>query len=193
MEATTPEANETVTISLEWTPNPNTIKLLTNRELLPRGAVNFTSGDAAGASPLAKRLFGIEAVTGVMLGTNFVTLTKSEEGDWIELHRQAVEILTDHLAKKLPIYEGNIEEAYSGDANDSEDVRIIKQILDTDIRPAVAMDGGDITFDRYEDGVLFLHMKGACSGCPSSTATLRMGIEARLRESLPALKEVVSI
>jgi Fe-S cluster biogenesis protein NfuA len=187
-----PENNETVTISLEWTPNPNTIKLLTNRELLPRGAVNFTSVDAAGASPLAKRLFGIEAVTGVMLGTNFVTLTKSEEGDWIELHRLAVEILTDHLSKKLPVYEGELAEAHAGGGDDTEDVRLIKQILDSDIRPAVAMDGGDITFERYEDGVLFLHMKGSCQGCPSSTATLRMGIETRLREAIPSLREVVS-
>jgi Fe-S cluster biogenesis protein NfuA len=181
-----------ITISLEWTPNPNTIKLLTNRQLIPKGAVNFTSLAATEPSPLAKRLFGIPGVIGIMVGLNFVTLTKSEEGDWIELHRQAVELLNDHLTKNLPVYVGEIPEA-PVNANETEEVATIRSILDAEIRPAVAMDGGDITFERYEEGVLYLHMKGACSGCPSSTATLRMGIETRLREAVPTLKEVISV
>lgn len=184
--------NEPITISLEWTPNPNTIKLLTSRQLIPKGAVNFTDIEAAAPSPLGQRLLKINGVTGVMIGTNFVTLTKSEDGDWIELHRSAVETLNDHLAKDLPVYEGEIPEAPKNE-NDSEEVQVIRSILDSEIRPAVAMDGGDITFERYEDGVLYLHMKGACSGCPSSTATLRMGIETRLREAVPSLREVVSV
>jgi Fe-S cluster biogenesis protein NfuA len=183
---------EPITISLEWTPNPNTIKLLTNRQLIPKGAVNFTSLSAAEPSPLGKRLFGIPGVIGVMLGTNFVTLTKSEEGDWIELHRLAVEALNDHLSKGLPAYEGELPEA-PVNPNETEEVATIRGILDAEIRPAVAMDGGDITFEKYEEGVLFLHMKGSCQGCPSSTATLRMGIETRLREAVPSLKEVVSV
>lgn len=185
-------STEPVTISLEWTPNPNTIKLLTNRQLIPKGAVNFTSVAATEPSPLGKRLFTIPGVIGVMLGTNFVTLTKSEEGDWIELHRSAVEALNDHLTKGLPAYEGEIPEAPVNE-NETAEVAQIRGILDAEIRPAVAMDGGDITFERYEDGVLYLHMKGACAGCPSSTATLRMGIETRLREAVPSLKEVVSV
>lgn len=184
--------SEPITISLEWTPNPNTIKLLTSRQLIPRGAVNFTNVEAAAPSPLGKRLLGISGVVGVMIGTNFVTLTKSEEGDWIELHRAAVESLNDHLSKGLPVYEGEIPEAPRNE-NETEEVQTIRSILDAEIRPAVAMDGGDITFERYEDGVLYLHMKGACSGCPSSTATLRMGIETRLREAVPGLREVVSV
>ena len=183
---------EPITISLEWTPNPNTIKLLTNRQLIAKGAVNFTSEVSTEPSPLAKRLFAIPGVIGVMLGTNFVTLTKSEEGDWIELHRMAVENLNDHLAKALPVYIGEIPEA-PVNANETEEVSTIRTILDAEIRPAVAMDGGDITFEKYVDGVLYLHMKGACSGCPSSTATLRMGIETRLREAVPSLKEVISV
>jgi len=184
--------DKTVTISLEWTPNPNTIKLLTNREILARGAVNYTRVDQAGASPLARRLFSVPGVQAVMLGTNFVTLTKSDEGDWIDLHRAAVQVLDEHLSKGLPVYEGELPEPTASDG-DSEEVRLIQAVLDNEIRPAVAMDGGDITFERYEDGVLYLHMKGSCSGCPSSTATLRMGIETRLREVVPQLKEVVPV
>jgi Fe-S cluster biogenesis protein NfuA len=183
---------EPITISLEWTPNPNTIKLLTSRQLIPKGAVNFVNLEAAAPSPLGKRLLGINGVVGVMIGTNFVTLTKSEEGDWIELHRAAVETLNDHLSKGLVVYEGEVPEAPRNE-NETEEVQTIRSILDAEIRPAVAMDGGDITFERYEEGVLYLHMKGACSGCPSSTATLRMGIETRLREAVPSLREVVSV
>jgi Fe-S cluster biogenesis protein NfuA len=187
-----PTTDGPISISLEWTPNPNTIKLLTNRTLLPSGAVNFTSADAAAPSQLARRLFDVSGVVGVMLGTNFVTLTKSDEGDWIELHQASVNVLNDHLSRGLPVYEGELPEAPAA-TDASQEVQLILSILDGEIRPAVAMDGGDITFERYEDGVLYLHMKGSCSGCPSSTATLRMGIEARLREVIPQLREVVSV
>lgn len=183
---------EPVRISLEWTPNPNTIKLLTNRTILTKGAVNFTSVEAAAPSPLATRLMAVNGVIGVMLGTNFVTLTKNEEGDWIELHRQTVEVLNDHLAKGLPAYEGEIPATMVAGLL-SDDAQKIQQIIEAEIRPAVAQDGGDIIFDRYENNVAYVHMRGSCSGCPSSTMTLRMGIESRLREVVPDLREVVSM
>ena len=188
--------SQPVYVSLEFTPNPNTLKYSVNRELLKRGAANFNKpADAVGKSPLAVRLFGIGGICGVMIGRDFVTVTKTEEGDWDVVHRETSRTIEDHLTQGLDIMDaGYLEQAGSGHkGGDTEVEKRIREILDAEIRPAVAMAGGDITFDRYEGGVVYLEMQGSCAGCPSSTATLKMGIETRLKEAIPEVVEVVSV
>ncbi|HET9451125.1 MAG TPA: NifU family protein [Aggregicoccus sp.] len=184
-----------VNIQLEWTPNPSTLKYVVDRKLLASGAVNITSKEAAAEkSPLAKRLMDITGVTAVMVGTNFVTVTKGEDGEWDELNDRVMDTLDAHLTANEPV----VDEAAIAAARTAMGVagsveQRIQDILDTEIRPAVAQDGGDITLDRFEDGFVYLNMKGSCSGCPSSTATLKMGIESRLRELIPEVLEVVAV
>jgi Fe-S cluster biogenesis protein NfuA len=184
-----------VNIQLEWTPNPSTLKYVVDRRLVSSGAVNLTSKEAAAEkSPLASRLMEILGVTAVMVGSNFVTVTKGEEGEWDELNDAVMAILDEHLGAGLPAVNEEAVAAAREAAGASGSVEArIQEILDAEIRPAVAMDGGDITLDRFEDGIVYLHMQGACSGCPSSTATLKMGIEGRLREAVPEVTEVVSV
>ena len=183
-----------VYVSLEFTPNPNTLKYSVNRQLLAKGAVNFTKKDDADKrSPLAAKLFDIPGIAGVMIGTNFVTVTKSEAGDWDTVHKSSSGVIETHLTQDEKVLNESVpqEEAHKGGNTDIESK--IKEILDNEIRPAVAMDGGDITFEKFEDGIVYLYMQGACAGCPSSTATLKMGIETRLREAIPEVQEVVAI
>ncbi|QQR43292.1 NifU family protein [Myxococcus xanthus] len=186
-----------VNIQLEWTPNPSTLKYVVDRRLLAGGAVNFTNPeDAQAKSPLARKLMDVRGVTAVMIGTNFVTVTKGEEGEWDELNDEVMSTLDTHLTANEPVVDeaalAAAREAAGQGASGTVEGRI-QDILDSEIRPAVAMDGGDITLDRFEDGIVYLHMKGACAGCPSSTATLKMGIEGRLREMIPEVLEVVSV
>ncbi|MGK5083160.1 NifU family protein [Bdellovibrionota bacterium FG-1] len=183
-----------VYVSLEFTPNPNTLKYSVNRELLPNGAVNLTrKEDAAVRSPLAAKLFAVSGVAAVMIGKNFVTVTKADDGDWDVVHKKVSSLIEEHLAKDEPILNSH-ESPTSGHGGGTTEIEEkIRQILDEEIRPAVAMDGGDITFDRFEDGVVYVYLQGACSGCPSSSMTLKMGIEARLREAIPEVQEVVSV
>ncbi len=183
-----------VSVSLEFTPNPNTLKYGVNRQLLPRGAFNFTKkGEAEKTSPLATQLFSVPGIIGVMLGKDFVTVTKSEEGDWDLVHKSCSSIIEDYLRSDQPLFfEGiSLEETLKGGGTEIENK--IREILDREIRPAVAMDGGDITFEKFENGVVYLYLQGSCSGCPSSTMTLKMGIETRLREAIPEVQEVVSV
>jgi len=182
-------------VTLEFTPNPNTLKYSVNRQLLDRGAVNITKkDDAEKRSPLAAKLFNVPGISGVMIGRDFVTVTKTEEGDWDVVHKSTSTILEQHLGDNQPVFnEGVLEAASAGAGASTEVEKKIREILDTEIRPAVAMDGGDIQFDRFEDGVVYVYMQGSCAGCPSSTATLKMGIETRLREAVPEVQEVVSI
>jgi Fe-S cluster biogenesis protein NfuA len=183
-----------VNIQLEWTPNPSTLKYVVDRALLARGAVNFTSPEvAAERSPLAQKLFGIEGVTGVMIGSNFVTVTKGEVGEWDELNDKVMETLDRHLGEGGAVVVGEIDSGHTEGREGGGVEDQIRAILDAEIRPAVMQDGGDITLDRYESGVAYMHMRGSCAGCPSSTATLRMGIESRLREVIPELVEVVAV
>lgn len=185
-----------VNIQLEWTPNPSTLKYVVDRPLLPRGAMNFLDRAAAEEkSPLVKKLFDIRGVSAVMLGTNFVTVTKGEEGEWDELNDGVMNALDRHLSEGGVVVDAKVLEAWQAQvATSAGDVEgRIREILEVEIRPAVAMDGGDIVLDRYENGIVFVHMQGSCSGCPSSTATLRMGIEARLREAIPEIVEVVPV
>ncbi|MBL8917925.1 MAG: NifU family protein [Myxococcaceae bacterium] len=185
-----------VNIQLEWTPNPSTLKYVVDMQLMPRGAMNFTTRDLAHErSPLASRLFDIKGVTGVMLGTNFVTVTKGDEGEWDELNDGVMLALDQHLSANETVVKPEVLAELEAKAvtGGSEMERRIREILDAEIRPAVAQDGGDITLDRVENGSVFLHMQGSCAGCPSSTATLRMGIETRLREAIPEIVEVVAV
>ncbi len=182
-----------VYVSLEFTPNPNTLKYSVNRELLSQGAVNFIhKEDAQKRSPLAARLFEVPGISAVMLGKTFITVTKAEDGDWDLVHKSSSAIIENHLVQNEPVLNDlGPQEAHKGGQTEIENK--IREILDQEIRPAVAMDGGDITFEKFEDGVVYLYLQGSCSGCPSSTATLKVGIESRLREAIPEVQEVVSI
>ena len=186
-----------VNIQLEWTPNPNTLKYVVDVRLIPSGAVNFTSKEAtAERSPLAAKLFEVPGVAGVMVGTNFVTVTKGDAGEWDELNDGVMAAIETHVGAGLPALTGDAAVAQAapvatGAAGEIE--QKIRQILDDEIRPAVANDGGDITLQRYEAGIAYLHLQGSCSGCPSSTMTLKMGIETRLREVIPEVTEVVAV
>lgn len=184
-----------VNIQLEWTPNPATLKYVVDRQLVPSGAFNYTTAEKAKEeSPLAARLMEIVGVTGVMIGSNFVTVTKGDEGEWDELNEAVMEALDGHLgANETVVTDAAIEARTRPSEGGTEVEGQIRAILDAEIRPAVMQDGGDILLDRFEGGVAYLHMQGSCSGCPSSTATLKMGIETRLRELIPDLVEVVAV
>lgn len=183
-----------VAITLEFTPNPNTLKFVVNRPLLERGTANFPTAETATSSPLALALYGVPGISGVMLGGNFVTITKSPDGDWDVVAEQVPQAIEKHIKEGLPIVDASwLAQRSQSNAGNTDVERKICEILDADIRPAVAMDGGDITFDRFEDGVLYLNLQGSCSSCPSSTATLRLGVEARLKELVPEVREVVAV
>jgi len=183
-----------VYVSLEFTPNPNTLKYSVNRELLETGAANFTrKEDAEARSPLAAKLFGVSGIAGVMIGKNFVTVTKTEDGDWDGVHKTASSIIEQHLVKGEKVMNAEVPTPAAHKGGTTEVEGKIRLILDNEIRPAVAMDGGDITFEKFEDGVVYLQLQGSCAGCPSSTMTLKMGIETRLREAIPEVREVVSV
>ena len=187
---------EPIQVSLEFTPNPNTLKFVVSTRLMERGESNFPGADQArGKSPLAEKLFQVAGVAGVMIGSNFVTITKSPQGDWDIVAEQVPKTLEEHLKAGLPVFDPGFNpeatELVSSKPEDQEIEKKIRELLDTEIRPAVAMDGGDITFGKYEDGVVYLSLQGACSSCPSSTATLKIGVETRLKEVIPQIKEVV--
>jgi Fe-S cluster biogenesis protein NfuA len=181
-----------VYVSLEFTPNPNTLKYSVNRKLIEKGAANFTKkADADLKSPLASKLLGVDGIAGVMIGKDFVTITKTENGDWDHVHKTASDTIEKHLtAGEVVLNEAAMNVPNPGA---SEIEKRIQAFLDEEIRPAVANDGGDVTLDRFEDGVAYLHMQGACSGCPSSAMTLKMGIETKMRELIPEVMEVVQI
>ncbi|MBI4925061.1 MAG: NifU family protein, partial [Bdellovibrio sp.] len=162
-------AEEEVYVSLDFTPNPNTLKYNVNRILVSKGAYQFLKkAIAEKKSPLAARLLSVPGVVGVMLGKDFVSVTKSEDGDWGAVHKNCSETIYDHLSKKLLVLDASALQEESHKSGESAIAKRIIEILDTEIRPAVAMDGGDITFDRFEDGIVYLYLQGSCSGCPSS-------------------------
>lgn len=180
-------------IQTEQTPNPATLKFLPGRDVLGRGTADFPDAESAVRSPLAHRLFEIDGVVGVFLGSDFVTVTKVEDTDWYVLKPSILGAIMEHFASGRPVMIGEAEDAHAASAEDDEVVGQIKELLDTRVRPAVAQDGGDITFHGFEDGVVYLHMKGACAGCPSSTATLKAGIENMLRHYIPEVVEVRAV
>lgn len=186
---------EPILIRLEFTPNPNTLKFVVNRDFMERGAANFTAVSQAEHSPLSLALFKVTGVQAVLIGTNFVTVTKAADGSWDVLADEIPKAIETQLKSGVPAFdkEWKFEVAAPSSGSSSEVVEKIKTILDNEIRPAVAMDGGDITFGKYEEGIVYLHLQGSCSSCPSSIATLRMGVETRLKEVVPEIKEVVQI
>jgi Fe-S cluster biogenesis protein NfuA len=177
-------------IQTESTPNPATLKFLPGRTVLPEGAADFPNRDSAAASPLARRLFGVDGVEGVFFGTDFITVTRGDM-EWAHLKPAILGAIMEHFASGQPVMEGAAQAGHAEhDGPDSEIVGQIKELLDTRVRPAVAQDGGDITFHGFDKGVVYLHMRGACAGCPSSTMTLKMGIENLLRHYIPEVTEV---
>ena len=183
-------------IQTESTPNPNTTKFLPGCEVCRPHSVEIPDREtAAEKSPLAERLFRIDGVTSVFLGADFVSITKADDYDWMLIKPQILTGLMDHFSQGLPVLknEDDMDATTAGHAISDDDDEItvqIKELLDTRVRPAVAQDGGDIQFDRFEEGIVFLHMRGACAGCPSSTMTLKMGIENMLRHYIPEVEEV---
>ena len=180
-------------IQTESTPNPATLKFLPGQTVLEAGTADFPTADGAAKSPLADRIFKVQGVTGVFFGHDFVTVTKDEGAEWDHMKPAILGAIMEHFQSGKPVMLGD-SVAPSGHAeHDGEDAEIvgqIKELLDTRVRPAVAQDGGDITFHGFERGVVYLHMQGACAGCPSSTITLKMGIENLLRHYIPEVTEV---
>ena len=178
-------------IQTEETPNPATLKFLPGRAVVESGSVDFASAEGAHRSPLAERLFKVEGVERVVLGQDFVTVTKAGTTDWAVMKPALLGVIMEHFVSGQPVLLADGPEPSGVTAEeDDEIVAQIKELLETRVRPAVAQDGGDIIFQSFEDGVVYLHMQGSCSGCPSSTATLKMGIENMLRHYVPEVLEV---
>ena len=182
-------------IETEGTPNPATLKFLPGRDVMGSGTADFASPSLASRSPLASALFALPGISRVFLGSDFVTVTKTEDTDWPALKAQVLGAIMEHFVAGRPVMEastGGADADLDEDVSpeDSEIVAQIKELLDTRVRPAVASDGGDIVFRGFREGVVKLHMQGACSGCPSSAATLKHGIENMLRHYVP---EVVAV
>ena len=179
-------------IQTESTPNPATLKFLPGQTVLEAGTADFPSSEGAEKSPLAERVFKVEGVTGVFLGNDFITVTKAEGVEWDHVKPAILGAIMEHFQSGQSVMLGEAEASGHAehDGENAEVVGQIKQLLDTRVRPAVAQDGGDITFHGFERGVVYLHMQGACAGCPSSTITLKMGIENLLRHYIPEVTEV---
>ncbi len=181
-------------IETEGTPNPATLKFLPGRDVMGDGTADFAGPDTADRSPLATALFALPGVARVFLGGDFITVTKSDIAEWQALRPQVLGVIMEHFVAGRPVVEGRgdtVDEDVSPE--DQEIVDQIKELLDTRVRPAVASDGGDIVFRGYREGVVRLHMQGACSGCPSSSATLKHGIENMLRHYVPEVTSVEQV
>jgi Fe-S cluster biogenesis protein NfuA len=181
-------------IQTEATPNPNTLKFLPGMPVMREGTAFFTAREEAGRSPLARGLFAQDEVTAVFLTSDFITVTKRAEAEWSLLKPALLAIIMDHFVSGLPVMEeeARAESGAEGEGEGEEDalVRQIRELIDTRVRPAVAMDGGDIIYKGFEDGIVKLALHGSCSGCPSSTATLKNGIENMLKHYVP---EVIAV
>jgi Fe-S cluster biogenesis protein NfuA len=190
-------------IETEATPNPATLKFLPGRQVMATGTRDFATPEAAEASPLADALFGLGDVTGVLFGQDFVAVTAAQGVPWSDLKGDVVSIILEHFLTEQPLFRGGDASGFSvpaDDAGDFEDdpedadiVAQIRELIDTRVRPAVANDGGDIIYRGFEKGTVFLRMQGACSGCPSSTATLKNGIETLLKHYVPEVTEVRAV
>jgi Fe-S cluster biogenesis protein NfuA len=189
-----PAKEKPMFIQTEATPNPATLKFLPGRPVLETGTLDLRDpAEAAKSSPLAERLFAIEGVDGVFFGSDFITVSKAA-GEWPQLKPAILGAIMEHFMSGAPLLNAGEEETGAADeffeTADEEIVTTIKDLIETRVRPAVANDGGDITFKGFKEGIVYLHMKGACSGCPSSTATLRHGIQNLLRHYVPEVVEV---
>lgn len=186
-----------VMIYTESTPNPNTLKFVANRILLPNDAVEFQSIDETAEAPLAKALFELKNITNVFISNNFVTISKSEDAVWQEMMLEVKEFLKGYFTEEKTILSKNFKKAEKQASNtinedDSDVVIRIKAALDKYVKPAVEMDGGNISFVSFAEGKLTLQLQGSCSGCPSSTVTLKQGIENLLKRFVPEVQEVVA-
>ena len=182
-------------IQTETTPNPASLKFLPGRIILGDGTAEFRDPSEADASPLAVRLFAVPGVAGVFLGGDFITVTKGDV-EWQHLKPAVLGAIMEHFLSGMPVLNQEPEtagqEEFFAD-EDAETVATIKELIETRVRPAVAQDGGDITFQGFRDGVVFLNMRGSCAGCPSSTATLKHGIENLLRHFVPEVREIQEV
>lgn len=186
-------------IETETTPNPSTLKFLPGEQVMAAGTREFTSPEQAEASPLAQALFDLGDVTGVFFGRDFVSVTIAPGAQWSDVKPQVLSLLLDHFVSQAPLFVGGSatgiavpgeDEDFGDDPADADIVAQIKDLIETRVRPAVANDGGDIIYRGFRDGVVTLQMQGACSGCPSSTATLKNGIESLLKHYVPEVSEV---
>ncbi len=187
-------------IESETTPNPATLKFLPGEVVMTSGTREFTSAEAAVVSPLAEALFALGDVTGVLFGRDFVAVTIAPGAAWSDAKPQVLAVLLDHFVTQTPLFAAGVAEFavpaddegadFADDPADADIIDQIKDLIETRVRPAVANDGGDISYRGFRDGVVFLRMQGACSGCPSSSATLKHGIEALLKHYVPEVSEV---
>ena len=182
-------------IQTEATPNPASLKFLPGRMVLGSGTAEYRTAEEAAGSPLAERLFAVTGVGGVFLGEDFITVTKSQ-GEWPHIKPAVLGAIMEHFMSGMPVLmrepESRAEAEFFAE-EDAEVVATIKELIETRVRPAVAQDGGDITFQGFRDGVVFLNMRGSCAGCPSSTATLKHGIENLLRHFVPEVREIQEV
>lgn len=185
--------SDALNISAQITPNPNTLKFVLNKIIIPNGSIDFSTEDRAKNSPIAENLFKIDGVVGVMVGVNFVSVSKSYTVDWASLAEPVTDTIKSTFENNTVLVNPDLLQKMQESAGADTIEARIREILDQEIRPAVAMDGGDIVFEGYEDGIVSLHLQGACSSCPSSTLTLKMGIENRLKEEFPEIVEVIQV
>ncbi|MBI1784754.1 NifU family protein [Candidatus Sumerlaeota bacterium] len=183
-------ATQKIAVFVEPTPNPNSLKFIVGRDIISKGSFEFANAADAANSMLASALFAIQGVEGVFIGKDFVTVRKTVSASWDEIEPKAIQTIEDAVSSGQPLVGAAAAEASAGGSDVEAKIR---RILDEEIRPAVASDGGDVMFQKYDNGVLTLRLVGSCSGCPSSTMTLKMGIERRLKEDVPDLREVISL
>lgn len=179
-------------IQTEPTPNPATLKFLPGTMVMNHGTADFAEASRAARSPLATRLFAVDGVSSVFLGTDFITIAKADAADWQVVKPQVLAAIMEHFSSGQPVINDDGEEA-AASGDDDGIVMQIKELIETRVRPAVAQDGGDIIFRSFEDGIVYLHLQGACSGCPSSSATLKHGIENMLKYYVPEVMAVQAI
>jgi Fe-S cluster biogenesis protein NfuA len=180
-------------IQTEETPNPETLKFLPGRTVMKNGTADFPNRESAWRSMLTKKLFEFAGVQSVFLGADFISITKSDEANWLTLKPSLLTTIMEYFLTHDAVDLDTVESQPSSGQEDNEIIQEIKELLETRIRPAVAQDGGDIVFERFEDGIVYVQLQGACSGCPSSSATLKAGIENMLRHYIPEVEEVRAI
>ncbi len=177
-------------IQTQQTPNPNSLKFFPGKDISPANPIHFSNKEECTNSILARKLFSINDVKEVFFGADFITITKLDHADWAILKSEVLVMLMDHFVAELPIFDSKIERKKIEDANLSDIEKQIVEIIDNKVRPSVAMDGGDIEYHSFKDGIVKLYMRGACSGCPSSTLTLKKGIESLLKYYIPEIESV---
>lgn len=179
-----------VKVHFETTPNPQSLKFTVNTKIADETA-DFKQAQDTHRSPLAAKIFGFPWTDGVYIGTDYVTVTKQDWVEWDVLAEPLSGLIQEHVSSGSAVLHS--QEAQAPQSDDSPLVQKIKKVLNEEVRPAVALDGGDIVFSHYENGIVYLYMQGACAGCPSSSVTLKMGIETRLQEAIPEIKEVIAL